>query len=371
MIPKAKSIKIFVIGPRGFPNVQGGIERYSESLYPRLVDLGYDVTSFAIKSYISHSEWKGVKFVYLPVPKIKSAEKFVYTFYATLYCIYKRPDIVNIHSITSGFFIFLLKLFGLKVVARYNSKDYLHSKWNGFGKAILRLSEKQFFLADYIITVSKNYLEYFQKLGRENRIKFIPNGVVVYNRSDYQNLSSNQKGCEIESNKFILCVGRITAEKNIELLIETFIKLKAQAYKLVIVGEGAHNDGYVDVLRERFSNSSNVIFIGKQNRDELNRLYANCKLFVMPSLYEGMPNVVLEAMSFNCNILLSDISAHMDLALEPDNYFKVNDPEDLKIKMEMKLSGNREANYSEIIKKHDWDAIAKEISDVFKEVSKV
>jgi len=45
-------MKIVVLGTRGFPNVQGGVEAHCENLYPRLVKLGYEVIVFGRAPYL-------------------------------------------------------------------------------------------------------------------------------------------------------------------------------------------------------------------------------------------------------------------------------------------------------------------------------
>ena len=64
-------MKIAVIGTKGLPVQQGGIERYCEELYPRLVERGHSVDLFARPSYVgatwfSQYIYKGVRVIFLP-----------------------------------------------------------------------------------------------------------------------------------------------------------------------------------------------------------------------------------------------------------------------------------------------------------------
>ncbi len=358
-----KPIKIAVIGPRGFPGVQGGIERFSENLYPLLVGKGYDVTTFAIKRYCSHKEWKGVKFVYVPTSSSKTLEKFLYNFYTAIYCIFKRPDIVHVHSIASGFFIFLLKLFGIKVLARYNSRDYLHAKWSRLGKFILKFSEKQFLNADYIITNNKSYLVFLQSLGRNKNLSFVPNGIVIQDKEKYAQGFDAAFAHKLEKNKYILYVGRVTEEKNIQLLLEAFMLVGLSDLKLAIAGEAAHQDNYFESLKINYSDRR-IIFLGKMEREKLNYLYANCALFVIPSLHEGMPNVLLEAMSFNCKILASRIAAHEQFEFDADTYFDTSNSTELKQKMLNKLNSLAIEDYKSMLSSYSWEHIVTQLHEI-------
>ncbi|MFH1003908.1 MAG: glycosyltransferase family 4 protein [Bacteroidota bacterium] len=356
-------ITVFVIGPRGFPNVQGGIERFSEGFYPLLVKKGYVVVCFVLSKYSFRKEWMGVKFIRVPSIGSKFFEKPLYNFFATLYCIAKRPDIVHVHSVASGMFIFLLKLFRLKIVARYNSMDYLHNKWNFIGKAILKNSERQFFLADYIITNNKSFLFHFKEKGRKNNLSYIPNGVEIFDKEKYiQNFNSTISN-GLERKKYILYVGRITPEKNIASLIEAFLQIEDKKLKLVIAGDAAHNDNYFSLLKRKYSDER-ILFIGKVERENLNSFYANCGLFVIPSFTEGTPNVLLEAMSFNCPILASRIPAHLEFRFDNDSYFFPNDIEELKQKMIQKLSFAENPNYTSSLSAHQWPQIVERIHNI-------
>jgi len=60
-------MKIVVIGIRGFPNVQGGVETHCEMLYTELIKKGCEVTVITRKEYVDSSkkEHNGVKFIHL------------------------------------------------------------------------------------------------------------------------------------------------------------------------------------------------------------------------------------------------------------------------------------------------------------------
>ncbi|MEW6068092.1 MAG: glycosyltransferase family 4 protein [Nitrospirota bacterium] len=361
-------MKIFVIGARGFPNVQGGIESHCEELYPRIVKKGYEVTSLTIKQYTETNNWKGISFTRIPSVSSKNLQKPIYNLFSVLYCILRRPDIVHVHGLNAGLFIWLFKLFGLKVVATYHSMDYLYPKWNTLVKAMLRYSEKQFLSADYIITVSGTYLKHFKKRGRTQAINYLPNGVNLIEDGHEKNKNTVLGRWGLQENDYILTVGRITPEKDILTLIKAFTKANLHEIKLAVVGSAEFQKQYFEKLK-RISNDK-VIFTGQLNKDELSVLYANCRLFVIASLYEGLPNVLLEAMSFNCNILASDIDSHMAIGLEQDDYFKAQDTDDLANKIQNKVSQDIRKDYSEfLLKNYNWDVVAEEVSKIYNQLT--
>ena len=96
-------MKIVVIGTRGIPNIQGGVETHCEELYPRLVAMGCDVTLIRRSCYVTDdnriSEYKGVKIIDVYAPRRKSTEAFIHTTLALLKARKLKPDIVHIHAI--------------------------------------------------------------------------------------------------------------------------------------------------------------------------------------------------------------------------------------------------------------------------------
>ncbi len=100
-------------------------------------------------------------------------------------------------------------------------------------------------------------------------------------------------------------VGRFTAQKNHEFLLKVFAELLKQRSdaRLVLVGMGEleHN------IREQakvLGVLSNIIFTGL--RSDIPALLSAFDVFVLPSLYEGMPNVVIEAQAAGLHCVVSD-----------------------------------------------------------------
>lgn len=101
----------------------------------------------------------------------------------------------------------------------------------------------------------------------------------------------------------ILGVGRLTAQKRFELLIEAFALVRDKSATLKILGEGEQRAELTELVRtldleERVSLPGYVASIAAE--------YHQAALFVLTSDYEGLPAVVLEAMAANCPVLVTD-----------------------------------------------------------------
>ena len=76
-------MKIVVVGLRGFPNIQGGIETHCEELFPRIARLGHQITVVRRSGFVKENpplkSYKGVQFKDLPAPFISGLEAAVHT----------------------------------------------------------------------------------------------------------------------------------------------------------------------------------------------------------------------------------------------------------------------------------------------------
>lgn len=352
-------MRISVFGTRGFPNIQGGVEKHCESLYHSLSDK-HKITVFRRKPYVKNSiADSDIEFIDLPSTKIKGVEALVHSFICSLVCAYKRPEIVHIHNIGPGLFIPLLRAVGLKVVLTYHSPNYEHSKWGTFSKLLLKFSE---FIAlscsNRIIFVNRFQLDK-QKDGIKQKSVYIANGI-----NKMKNVSSLNylQSLGILPHKYILAVGRITPEKGFIDLINAFNAANLPGYKLVIAGGVEHEGGYFEQLKK--ISDDRIIFTGSINSDCLSELYSSAKLFVLSSHNEGFPLVVLEAMQFDCDILLSDIPATRLLDLSDDYYYPKGNVKKLTERLNINV-GNDVKCHNYDLRAYDWANIAQQTDQVY------
>jgi len=163
-----------------------------------------------------------------------------------------------------------------------------------------------------------------------------------------ENLKTQGAKYKILNTKYFLYVGNAYPHKNLERLIQAF-KLILNEYsdmKLILVGQ---KDYFYQRL-EKENQSDNIIFFGKASDKELVSLYTSAVALVVPSLMEGFGLPVLEAMSLNCLIVVSDIPAFKEIAGENALYFNPQDTADIHTKMKDVL-GNREKYKEEKIEK--------------------
>ncbi len=358
-----------VLGLRGFPDVQGGVEKHSEHLYPKLVRLGCDVNVIVRTPYFARGmrEWNGVRLTRLWSPHVNGIEAFIHTFLGVLYAAVLRPDVLHIHAVGPAIMTPLARLMRLKVIVTHHGPDYDREKWGWFARGLLRLGERWGMrYANQRIVISEVIKNLVQDRHGVNSI-VIPNGV------DIPEIPATTGALDkfgIEKQKYILMVGRLVPEKRHLDLINAFSRAKLQGYKLVIVGDADHPDEYTRVLNKEASKCADIVLTGYQCGLALQELYAHAALFVLPSSHEGLPIAMLEALSYGLQILASNIPANLEVGLPEQDYFPLGNV--IVLANLMRESIDRQAyldNGSKarlIIKeRYNWASIAQQVFNVY------
>lgn len=368
-------MKVFVLGTRGFPNVQGGIETHCEHLCPRLVQHGCDIRVFTRSSYISRKQrskqWRRVKFIHLWAPRNKYLEALVHTFLGIIISRAKSADCVHVHAIGPSVCIPLARMLGLRVVMTHHGPDYNRAKWGPFAKFVLRLGESLGLrYAHRVIVVSRSVLESLRLTYERKRLVFIPNGVEQLASSTGNTLLQK---FDLTPQQYILAVGRFVPEKGLHDLIEAYSRMRTNATKLVIVGGPVHESAYSRLLRKTAETTNGVVLTGVLNRKQLSELYAHTRLFVLPSYYEGLPISLLEAISYGAPVLVSDIAPHREIPLPDYRYFPAGSIEILTQKIATlcrtpKPQREIEDAKNTILKTYNWDRIACATKNVYRDL---
>lgn len=354
-------MKICVIGTRGFPKVEGGVEKHCELLYPLLAEQA-EVVVFRRKPYVnSQKQYKNIRFVDLPSTKIKGVEAVVHSFLAAVCAIAMKPDVVHFHNIGPALFAPLIKLFSIPVVMTYHSANYEHKKWGTFAKKLLRFSEKVALKsADRIFFVNRFQMEKYPEDVRR-KSAYIPNGIQPPEKEEG---TQYLEGLKLEPGKYILSVGRITPEKGFHTLIRAFSEAKPEGYKLVIAGGVEFESGYMKQLQQ-LCEGLPVVFTGYVHGSDLAQLYSNAALFVLASENEGFPLVLLEAMSYERSVLVSDIPGTRLVKLDEEDYFEQGNHGLLAQKLTGKLSRKTGKTYD--LSEYDWNEISNQVLKLMEE----
>jgi glycosyltransferase involved in cell wall biosynthesis len=358
-----KSPYVMMLGLRGFPNVQGGVESHAEHLAPLLVKHGCKV-EIVVRARYQPAEykksWSGVKFTNLWAPKTKSLEAIVHTFFGVIYAAVKRPDILHIQAIGPAIFTPLARMLGIKVVVTHHGPDYDRQKWSRFAKAVLKCGEFVGMRFSHGRIVISNVIRRLVKDKHAVNAELIQNGVEIPSL-DVSDDHIAQFG--LTKGRYILLVSRLVPEKRHLDLIRAFNLAQIQNCKLVLVGASDHPDAYVDAIKLEASKNSDIVLTGFQQGDVLKSLYAHAGLFVLPSSHEGLSISLLEALSYGLPVLASDIQANTEVGLDESAYFHLGDVEQLATKLAVSFSSMRPEHEKFrtrqwLSSQYDWSLVA-------------
>jgi glycosyltransferase involved in cell wall biosynthesis len=273
-----------------------------------------------------------------------------------------KADILHIHAIGPALAIPYAKLLGLKVVFTHHGPDYNRDKWGKTAKMMLRLGEKLGVrYADEVIVISNVINDILKTKYKRFDAHLIYNGVsqpVPDTDADYL------KSLGLAPRKYIFSMGRFVPEKNFHQLIRAFASLPDKKdYQLVLIGEANFEDDYAKALK-KLARENGVVPAGFIKGTKLYTLLNNASAFVLPSSHEGLPISLLEAMSYELPVIVSDIPANKEVNLPEEDYFKVNDETGLAEKLQQHIhTGYRRVAYN--MDPYDWDKIAGQTQEIY------
>ena len=360
-------MKIVVTGTRGIPGIQGGVETHCEELYPLIADKQHEIIVVRRPYYaVDHSVkvYKQVIIKDIRVLRNKHLEAFIHTFLAVLYARKVKANIVHIHAVGPALMTPLVRLLGMKAVITHHGPDYDRDKLGKFAKWILRMGEKTgMYYANNIIVISEHIRRMIQqKYPDKKNITLIYNGInPVFPARSTEHLQS----LDLTEYGYILAVGRLVKEKGFDKLIEAFKQLSPVSIKLVIAGDADYQDEYTQKLKEMCKEQKNIRLVGFIKGEKLAQLYTYARIFVLPSTHEGLPIALLEAMSYNCPVLASDIPANKEIGLPEECYFKSGDLSCLQQALKKQLENAQTERVSYNLSAYNWTNIAGQTKEIY------
>lgn len=258
-----------------------------------------------------------------------------------------KPDIIHTHSSKTGFLgRIAAKIAGVKKIVHTVHGFAFPSTKNRLLKFIYYAME---FIAalctdEMIVMNEDDYLTALNKLPiKKNKIHLINNAVELL---DVECPLTSQDIIKNPQKFNIIMVGRLCEQKNPLLLIKAFSKLNDDRANLYIIGDGPQRF-LLEEFIERNALSEKVFLLGW--RDNVQKILPSFDLFVLPSLWEGMPLAIIEAMAAKLPVLCSDIPSNRFLINRAaGELFESNNVEALRQKIENLLDNvELQVNYKE------------------------
>lgn len=358
-------MKIVFIGCRSLKLV-GGIESYMLDLCSTLAKKGHRIVLYVGSDNDKTEELNGFQIKNVKVTKNKFLNKISIGFKSTLRALKVdyESDIFHYNANIAGLFSFMPLLFGKKVVFQGHGFEWKRKKWNCFVRFACKLVD------NFVLSINKNIFmcseeqcDYVRKYYRNKNVFFTPGGV------NYPPVMPEMD--VYKDKKYILFLGRIVAEKRVDLLLKAYSEVKAQIEEELYIAGPVENENIVKAFR----NEERIHFLGPKMGNEKASLLKNASVFVLPSDLEGLSVSVLEAMNYGNICLVSDIQANKEALGEAGLYFKAGNYEELKQKLLMICNSKdfsveyRQLAVNRIKSNFDWTVLAERMLNYYKSLN--
>lgn len=294
----------------------GGAERQLTGLAVMLKEQGYEVEVIYYckkEFYLPFLEENGVKGVFLSSAVSKFRRLFAIQKYIKDY----NPGTIISYSASSCMILCSLKLLSRKF-------KLIVSERNTTQKNTMR-EKIRFFLYKWadVIVPNSNAQGCFIKENYPDLEKKIQ---VITNFVDTEKFSPSNEEIPTHDTTNIICVGRLMPQKNIIRFIESISRVVNDGYKIHIdwFGQDFENDYSKEIRHTIVKNKLEKIMEFHKPSTSIQEEYRKADVFCLPSIYEGFPNVLCEAMSCGKPVLCSRVCDNPTIVSEGENGLMFN-----------------------------------------------
>jgi glycosyltransferase involved in cell wall biosynthesis len=208
----------------------------------------------------------------------------------------KKIDVVHIHSPMYSLLALFGWMLGKKVYITFHGTDFNRIKSS-------RLYRRFGFLYNRVFAISPHMLADLERIHGKDKVTQVENGI---DRKFYLNHQLQRK-------KQIIAVGALKEEKGFDDLIDGFADFIAvnddyNQYQLIVIGEGLLRDSLQQQIQHK-GLTDKVSLVGHKEGAEVVRYYNESEIFVLSSISEGFPKVLLEAVSCGCKVVATKVGS--------------------------------------------------------------
>jgi len=375
-------MKICMILSNPFPPKEG-IGYYTYNLSRKLIENGHKVV------VITRGSWsKTQKEIFDDIEIIRTPFIPIYPFYIHIHELFVKKafkslesqiDIVHIHSplpppikttlpvILTIHTPMLSNINYIKIQSLYSLLTKISARFVSYPVELKHIES-----SDIITTVTESVAQELKEYGlNPDEISVVSNGV------DEKIFYPSKKESE-NNKKNIMYAGRIDREKGLFDLVESAKSICSQKadVSFIIAGDGRDLNKLKRKIK-KMGLQNRFTFLGQIEKDQMIKLYQNATLFILPSYREGLPTVLLEAMSCGLPVIATDVRGNRDLISNGENGLLVP-PKDPKKMAETIITLLEDEKLMErlgknarktIIEKYTWNDIFDKFLKYYKSIA--
>lgn len=284
---------------------------------------------------------------------------FLFSFFIHMIILARNCDIIHANWLHTG----LLAVLGKKITGK---PVIITIRGSDLRKNISKIYSFVAKKADAITTVNRQWANEFEEIFGK-KVYYTPNGVEKSDKS--LDIRSKYKIGIDET--IVLYIGVLQERKGTDILATAAREILTSNpnIRFLLIGRG-------DPAKFGLNQLSNVICAGELSPEETLKVYSNCDIFVLPSRFEGRPNVLLEAMASGLPIIATKLPGIKEVVDSQSGILIEKNDSLALVKALIKLANNpkmRElmGNYAKAgIEKlsMDWKSSAKEYLRIFQKV---
>lgn len=321
-------MRILQIAPFYPPHV-GGIEFHVEALSRKLVEAGHEVVVYTSN-----------------VPRRRTCEVIngvEVCRFGSLFSPLNNPvmpamllrlirggnfDVIHAHGylhLSSNFSAMQRRLGGCPLVLTSHGAMLEYRGWKGSVERLYHRTLGKWTLrtVDRVIALTGTQADILVRLGADpGRVIVVPLWMDLSEFSTQSDAEGFRLSHNLVDRKVVLFVGGLQPRKGLRYLIDAAKDITERATIVIVGDEQPTYAGSRQVLQEQVRElnlDGKVLFLGNIARDRLGTVYSAADVFVLPSLAEGLPTVLLEAMSFGSCVVATDIPGNRDLVKDGIN----------------------------------------------------
>lgn len=388
-------MKVVMLSRVVFPyHGYGGMQKYVYFLSKYLIDCGIDVeiVSSQVNNKSMKATYANINYTLLPPKDIFGGDIYSrvstpikyrrFAINAALYLRKRKFDVLHSYGSTSLYYLFLPKR-SPTIVQTFGNEPFKVKN-----KPLRLIYYIAFYLpalltmryADSIASEFEMQSEEIARLYhvKKEKIFLLPDGVEVGQIREYLLKSQmTRRDIDLKDDDFVLIsVGRLVPSKGVSYLIDALYLLRKKIgnIKLILIGKGPEEAKIKSQIRA-YGLEKTVLHYKDVSDSELFSYYGLADVFITPTLFEGLPIVVLEAMACSLPIIASDIPGMRGVVLDGQNGFLVPPSNSIALAgavekiYDKDLARNMGRTSEKIVEDYDWKLVVKRAIKEYERIS--
>ncbi len=369
-----------------FPPIGGGGSTVTKYAISYLVAAGHDVTliTSSYKDLPKRETVDGATVIRIPAIRrykdyaatwelvIFGVSALIYSFF---YSLKHKIDFIQAYfAVPAGFVAWALSfLRGIPYAVYFGGSDIPNanpSRYKRIYPLITPLLRAIWRRAKFRTVCSQDLVRLAHDADAQSEFLCIPNGVETDRFKPIDRVANPKVK--------LLFIGRLIPRKGFQRVVRALPRVRELAklpFEVEVVGTGAHQEE-LDDLAAGLEVSELIRYVGQVPYDKLEKSYQYADVFVLTSLSEGMPSVILEAMGAGLPIVASDVGGNNEIVLEGENGFLIGgEDEELLAQRLAELINNRDLRTQmggrsrELALQYDWREIMGQYDSLYKQHS--